>query len=161
MTSISQFGLAAILLTLTAAFNWVNYRLGLMPRTIGLLVMGLGASLVAIGAEAAVPGLVDYEDLAGFVRQVDFEGKVIHGMLALLLFAAALRVDFAQSAQLGVHYRRNGDGIGRDMCCRPGYLNRAGVELACRNQASATLCGAVLSIPPKSCNDQAVELTLH
>lgn len=139
MTSISQFELAAILLTLRAAFNWVNYRLGLMPRTIVLLAMGLGASLVVIGAEAAVPGLVDYEDLAGFVRQVDF----------------------AQSAQLGVHYRRNGDGIGRDMCCRLGYLNRAGVELACRNQASATLCGAVLSILPKSCDDQAVELKLH
>lgn len=95
MTSISQFELAAILLTLTAAFSWVNYRLGLMPRTIGLLVMGLGASLVVIGAEAAVPGLVDYEDLAGLVRQVDFEGTVLHGMLAFLLFAGALHVDIA------------------------------------------------------------------
>lgn len=94
-TSISQFELAAILLTLTAAFSWVNYRLGLMPRTIGLLVMGLGASLVVIGAEAAVPGLVDYEDLAGLVRQVDFEGTVLHGMLAFLLFAGALHVDIA------------------------------------------------------------------
>ncbi|WP_235815607.1 cation:proton antiporter [Cypionkella psychrotolerans] len=93
MTSISQFELAAILLVLTAAFSWVNYRLGLMPRTIGLLVMGLGASLVVIGAEAAVPGLVDYEDLAGLVRQVDFEGTLLHGMLAFLLFAGALHVD--------------------------------------------------------------------
>jgi monovalent cation:H+ antiporter, CPA1 family len=95
MTSISQFELAAILLVLTAAFSWVNYRLGLMPRTIGLLVMGLGASLVVIGAEAAVPGLVDYEDLAGLVRQVDFEGTVLHGMLAFLLFAGAVHVDIA------------------------------------------------------------------
>lgn len=95
MASISQFELAAILLTLTAAFSWVNFRLGLMPRTIGLLVMGLGASLVVIGAEAAVPGLLDYEDLAGLVRQVDFEGTVLHGMLAFLLFAGALHVDIA------------------------------------------------------------------
>ena len=95
MAAISQFELAAILLTLTAAFSWVNYRLGLMPRTIGLLVMGLGASLVVIGAEAAVPGLADYEDLAGLVRQVDFEGTVLHGMLAFLLFAGALHVDIA------------------------------------------------------------------
>jgi len=95
MAAISQFELAAILLTLTAAFSWVNYRLGLMPRTIGLLVMGLGASLVVIGAETAVPGLVDYEDLAGLVRQVDFEGTVLHGMLAFLLLAGALHVDIA------------------------------------------------------------------
>ena len=95
MAAISQFELAAILLTLTAAFSWVNFRLGLMPRTIGLLVMGLGASLVIIGAEAVVPGLVDYEDLAGLVRQVDFEGTVLHGMLAFLLFAGALHVDIA------------------------------------------------------------------
>ena len=95
MAAISQFELAAILLTLTAAFSWVNFRLGLMPRTIGLLVMGLGASLVIIGAEAVVPGLVDYEDLAGLVRQVDFEGTVLHGMLAFLLFVGALHVDIA------------------------------------------------------------------
>ena len=95
MAAISQFELAAILLTLTAVFSWVNFKLGLMPRTIGLLVMGLGASLVVIGAEAAVPGLVDYEDLAGLVRQVDFEGTVLHGMLAFLLFAGALHVDIA------------------------------------------------------------------
>lgn len=95
MAAISQFELAAILLTLTAIFSWVNHRLGLMPRAIGLLVMGLGASLVVIGAEVAVPGLVDYEDLAGLVRQVDFEGTILHGMLAFLLFAGALHVDVA------------------------------------------------------------------
>jgi monovalent cation:H+ antiporter, CPA1 family len=93
--TISQFELVAILLVLTAGFSWVNVRLGVLPHTIGLLVMGLGASLVVIGAEAVVPGLFDYEGLAALMRQVDFQQTVLEGMLAFLLFAGALHVDVA------------------------------------------------------------------
>lgn len=89
----SQFELVAILLVLTAAFSWINVRLALMPHTIGLLVMGLGASLVVIGAEAAFPGLFNYEGLAALLRQVDFQRTVLDGMLAFLLFAGALHVN--------------------------------------------------------------------
>ena len=87
------FELAAILLVLTAAFGWINHRLAVLPHTIGLLVMGLGASLVIIGAETAFPGLLQFEDVAGLVRQVDFQETVLDGMLAFLLFAGALHVD--------------------------------------------------------------------
>ncbi len=89
----SLFELGAILLVLTATFGWINHRLAWLPHTVGLLVMGLGASLVIIGAEAALPGLLQYEDLAGLVRQVDFQETVLDGMLAFLLFAGALHVD--------------------------------------------------------------------
>lgn len=50
----SQFELVVIPLILTAMFSWVNVRLAVLPYTIGFLVMGLGAALVVIGAEAAV-----------------------------------------------------------------------------------------------------------
>ncbi len=93
MNVMSQFELVAILLVLTATFSWVNFRLGFLPHTIGLLVMGLGASLVVIGAEAALPGLFDYEGLTALLRQVDFQQTVLEGMLAFLLFAGALHVD--------------------------------------------------------------------
>jgi len=89
----SQFELVAILLVLTATFSWVNFRLAVLPHTIGLLVMGLCASLVVIGAEAVMPGLFDYEGLASLLRQVDFQQTVLEGMLAFLLFAGALHVD--------------------------------------------------------------------
>jgi CPA1 family monovalent cation:H+ antiporter len=89
----SQFELVAILLILTATFSWVNLRLGFLPHTIGLLVMGLGASLDVIGAEAAMPGLFNYEGLAALLRQVHFQQTVLEGMLAFLLFAGALYVD--------------------------------------------------------------------
>ncbi len=89
----SQFELVAILLVLTATFSWVNFRLGFLPHTIGLLVMGLGASLVVIGAEAAMPGLFNYDGLTALLRQIDFQETVLEGMLAFLLFAGALHVD--------------------------------------------------------------------
>jgi CPA1 family monovalent cation:H+ antiporter len=89
----SHFELVAVLLVLTATFSWVNFRLAFLPHTIGLLVMGLGASLVIIGAQAVMPGLFDYAGLAALLRQVDFQQTVLEGMLAFLLFAGALHVD--------------------------------------------------------------------
>jgi CPA1 family monovalent cation:H+ antiporter len=55
--------------------------------------MGLAASLLVIGAETAVPGLVNHENLPGLVGQFDFRETVLDGMLAFLLFAGALHVD--------------------------------------------------------------------
>ncbi len=89
----SHFELIAVLLVLTATFSWVNFRLAFLPHTIGLLVMGLGASLVFIAAQTVMPGLFDYDGLAALLRQVDFQQTVLEGMLAFLLFAGALHVD--------------------------------------------------------------------
>ena len=92
---LSAFDLIAILLVLTAAFGWINLRLIRLPHTIGLLVMGLGASLVLIGIELAFPDVALYEDLTWIIRQIDFQDAVLNGMLAFLLFAGALHVDLA------------------------------------------------------------------
>ena len=92
---LSAFDLVAVLLVLTAAFGWINHRIVRLPHTIGLLVMGLGASLVLIGVELAFPSVLLYEDLAGIIRQIDFQATVLNGMLAFLLFAGALHVNLA------------------------------------------------------------------
>jgi Na+:H+ antiporter len=92
---LSFFDVIAILLVLTAAFAWINHRLIRLPHTIGLLVMGLGASLVLIGVELAFPDVLLYEDLAGIIRQIDFQKVVLNGMLAFLLFAGAMHVNLA------------------------------------------------------------------
>ncbi len=92
---LSAFDLIAILLVLTAAFAWINHRFIRLPHSIGLLVMGLGASLVLIGVELAIPHVLLYEDLAGIIRQIDFQATVLNGILAFLLFAGALHVDLA------------------------------------------------------------------
>jgi monovalent cation:H+ antiporter, CPA1 family len=92
---LSAFDLIAVLLVLTAAFAWINHRFIRLPHSIGLLVMGLGASLVLIAVELSVPHVPLYADLARVIRQIDFQGAVLNGMLAFLLFAGALHVDLA------------------------------------------------------------------
>jgi len=89
----STFDLIAVLLVLTAVFGWLNHGVIHLPHTIGLLVMALGASLVLIGIEVALPDVALYENLTAMLRQIDFRETVLNGMLAFLLFAGALHVD--------------------------------------------------------------------
>ena len=98
---LTAFDLIAILLVLTATFAWINHRFIGLPHSIGLLVMGLGASLVLIGVELAIPHVLLYEDLTGIVRQFDFQATVLNGILAFLLFAGALHVDLARLRDRG------------------------------------------------------------
>ena len=90
---ISIFDLAALLLTLSALFGWLNRRFLHMPHTIGLLVMGLLASLTLVGLDVAVPGQHLYDELTRVLGQVDFTAVVMDGMLAFLLFAGAMSLD--------------------------------------------------------------------
>lgn len=91
----SAFDLIAILLVLTAAFGWINHVLIRLPHTIGLLVMGLVASLVLIGIELALPQVTLSASMAELLRRIDFQSAVLDGMLAFLLFAGALHVDLS------------------------------------------------------------------
>jgi len=92
---LSAFDLIAVLLVLTAVFGWINHVVIRLPHTIGLLVMGLLASLALIGVEIARPEVHLYEDLTVLLRQVDFRATVLNGLLAFLLFAGALHVDLS------------------------------------------------------------------
>ncbi len=87
------FELGALLLVLTALFGWLNHVVLRLPHTIGLLLMGLCASLALVGLELAVPSKTFYEDLRSVLAQVDFRDAVLNGLLGFLLFAGALHVD--------------------------------------------------------------------
>ena len=89
----SIFELIAILLVLTATFGWVNQKVLRLPSTIGILVMGLGASLVLVAVDLLWPGQSIYESLSSLVGKVEFQNVLMDGMLAFLLFAGALHVD--------------------------------------------------------------------
>ena len=91
----SAFDLIAILFVLTAAFGWINHVLIRLPHTIGLLVMGLVASLALIGIELALPQVTLSASMAELLRCIDFQSAVLNGMLAFLLFAGALHVDLS------------------------------------------------------------------
>jgi CPA1 family monovalent cation:H+ antiporter len=89
----SLLDLAAILLTLSALFGWLNHRFIPLPHTIGLLVMSVVVSLILVGIEAAAPEKHLFDGLTTAVLQIDFTSVVMNGMLGFLLFAGALHVD--------------------------------------------------------------------
>lgn len=85
--------LAAVVLTLSALFGYINYRWLKLPHTIGLVVIALLASLATILFDIAVPGFNFSGTVAGILDRIDLPDTLMHGMLSLLLFAGALHVD--------------------------------------------------------------------
>lgn len=93
--SLSLFEIASLLLVLSGLFGWFNHVFLKLPHTIGLLVMALIASLAVLGVEKLFPGLGISTTLGSAIGQIDFYETVMEGMLAFLLFAGALHVDFS------------------------------------------------------------------
>jgi CPA1 family monovalent cation:H+ antiporter len=85
------FDILALLVTLAAAFSWVNYRFIRLPTTIGVMVISLVFSLglVALG-KAGVGGPEVIRDM---LSSIDFDAALLQGMLGALLFAGALHID--------------------------------------------------------------------
>ena len=81
----------ALLLVTAAAFAYVNVRFLKMPPAIGLMVLGLVASLALVGlAKFDVQPILE---LARLVNKLDFSTIVMQVMLGFLLFAGAIHVD--------------------------------------------------------------------
>ncbi len=93
---LSSFELIAVLLVLTATLGWTNEKILGFPDTVGVLVMGLAASFVLLLVNLLLPGARIYYELEQVIRQIDFRKAVLEGMLAFLLFAGALHVDFSE-----------------------------------------------------------------
>ena len=91
---LSLFEIAALLFTLSALFGWMNLRFLKLPHTIGLLVMALAASVILLVIHKLAPQLGIVVTLRLAVVRIDFNHAVMNGMLAFLLFAGALHVDF-------------------------------------------------------------------
>lgn len=86
--------ITGILITLAAAFAWINHKVLKLPTTIGLMVLallhaGLILVLKLLKPDWAAPAV----DL---VASIDFNRTVMHGMLGYLLFAGAMHVDLGK-----------------------------------------------------------------
>ncbi|MBX3531051.1 MAG: sodium:proton antiporter [Rhizobiaceae bacterium] len=90
--------LATLLLTLSALFGWMNQRWLRLPHTIGLLMIGLGSSIVLLLLHSIFPTLGITTLLQDAIAQIDFYNTIMNGFLAFLLFAGALHVNFAKLA---------------------------------------------------------------
>jgi CPA1 family monovalent cation:H+ antiporter len=84
------FSLISILITLAAVSSYFNYRYIKLPTTIGVMLVALVASLTLIIIGPYTSGV--REQAASLVSRIDFDKVVLHGMLAFLLFAAAIHV---------------------------------------------------------------------
>ena len=90
------FGIIAILLCLTAAFSWVNYKFLRLPSAIGLMLVSLVLSISILIVGHIWHGLPLVTRIVGLVRSVDFNRTLMVGMLSFLLFAGALQVDLGR-----------------------------------------------------------------
>jgi CPA1 family monovalent cation:H+ antiporter len=83
--------LISILLTLSAAFAYLNFRFVGLPTTIGVMVMSLVFSMGALALGKL--GLADaYSFAESLLSRIDFNETLMEGMLSFLLFAGALHV---------------------------------------------------------------------
>ncbi|HEX4337221.1 MAG TPA: sodium:proton antiporter [Polyangiaceae bacterium] len=98
----SAFDTLAALLTLAAAFAYVNHRWMHQPASIALMAMTLALSLALLGV--ARLGWVRVEPLTLVLDRVNFDDTLLHGMLGALLFAGALhiRIDDLHEQKLAV-----------------------------------------------------------
>ncbi len=89
--------IAAVLITLSALFSYLNYRYVRLPSAIGLMLIALCLSLALLGLGKL--GLGGIEQRAeDFIRSIDFNRTLMHGMLSFLLFAGALHVNLRDLA---------------------------------------------------------------
>jgi CPA1 family monovalent cation:H+ antiporter len=90
----SVFGLLSIVTVTAALLAFVNHRFIGLPTTIGVTLMALLMSLALIAAGRI--GLPIGTPAVGLVARLDFQQVVLDGLLAFLLFAGALSVDFKE-----------------------------------------------------------------
>lgn len=93
MKSLSTMEVATLLIVLSAVLSWINIRFFKLPHAVGLLLMGLMGSLTMIAADHYIPGIHFAAELHNAVVGIDFFDTLMNGMLASLLFAAALHVN--------------------------------------------------------------------
>ena len=81
----------ALLITLAACFNYLNYRFVGLPTTIGIMAIALIVSLIVLISGLFGFGIVGTAQT--FIGSIDFNTTLMQGMLSFLLFASALHVN--------------------------------------------------------------------
>lgn len=91
-TSLTILEISAIFLSITALLTYINHRFIGLPTTIGVMVISILLSIVAIFLGfLGFDQLIDYE--MSLLNQLDFTEVLLDGMLSMLLFAGALHVN--------------------------------------------------------------------
>src|ERR1700753_462696 len=85
------FELLSLVVCVAALFGWISVRWLRLPLTIGTMLLTVVSALGVVAASRWAPGLHPWA--LRLVNQIDFDRLILHGMLALLLFAGAFLLD--------------------------------------------------------------------
>ncbi len=94
MSKLELFGL---LVTTAALFGWVSRRWLKLPITIGTMLLTVLGALSLLGVSSRMPAVHTWA--MQLVGAFDFENLVLHGMLALLLFAGSFLLELEALAR--------------------------------------------------------------
>ncbi len=88
----SIIDVAAILISVSALFAYINHRFIGLPTTIGVMMIAMLVSVLTYCL--SLMGLGDFHSEAkALLGSIDFNKTLLHGMLSFLLFAGALHVN--------------------------------------------------------------------
>lgn len=90
--------IAAVLITVSALFSFVNHRFIKLPTAIGLMVISLVVSLLFLAAGKLGWGHLETQAHL-LLDSIDFNETLMQGMLSFLLFAGALHINLADLAK--------------------------------------------------------------
>lgn len=89
--NIDLYSVFTLLLVLTAAFSYINFRFIKLPATIGVMLISLVCSIVIIVAGKISPNIIKHP--VAIISSLDFETLLMRVMLSFLLFAGAIHID--------------------------------------------------------------------
>lgn len=88
------FQTISALVVATAFFSWLNQRMLRLQSNVALLIMGMGVAFLLLGLEFLFPGGTVPQRLKWALGEIDFYATVMNGMLAFLLFAGAVTIEW-------------------------------------------------------------------
>ncbi len=88
------FVLITILVVVSAVFSFINVRFFKLPGAIGVISIAVVVSVIAIFTGEVFPVL--FQTITGISKDIDFSQTLLNIMLGFLLFAGALRFNWAE-----------------------------------------------------------------
>ncbi|RYE17620.1 MAG: sodium:proton antiporter, partial [Sphingobacteriaceae bacterium] len=89
-----SFVLITILVVVSALFSYINVRFLKLPGAIGVITIAVVISIVSIFLGQVFPAL--FHTITGINNNINFSQTLLNTMLGFLLFASALRFNWAE-----------------------------------------------------------------
>lgn len=90
--TVNLYSIFTLLIVLTAAFSYINFRFIKLPSAIGVMLISLFCSLILLGIGKIYPDVL--KKPIHLIESIDFETLLMRIMLSFLLFAGAIQIDF-------------------------------------------------------------------